>query len=398
MLSDKVSLVAVLPLLEWLMQKTSIRLAPYLLLLGVVSIGCSSGGSTDESTSFTTFPFETSGDGDGDGDSVGDGDGDGDGEPGDGDGDGEPGDGDGDGEPGPLCGDGVVEGAEECDDGNPSDGDMCTNACANAVCGDGIVQEGIEACDDGNDVEDDGCTSACAMFTCGNGEVEPGETCDDGNVDETDFCTNACMMATCGDGHVWAGNEACDDGNMENTDDCIMGCVPAACGDNYVWANNEDCDEGGVSSQTCDSDCSTVTCGDGFVNEDAGEECDDGNDVGNDGCANDCTSTSSCLNNNQWMPVNCSTMQWVWSSDRINAPSLAQANAMHVLWTGCSHSGVANTCSLDGTGWVSTQVTAMAGCNANWYHLGGSYTGNCGGHDGDQIRRLALGPNDCYAY
>jgi cysteine-rich repeat protein len=153
-----------------------------------------------------------------------------------------------------------------------------------------------------------------------------------------------------------------------------------------------------MTSATCDGDCSIVTCGDGFQNEEAGEECDDGNMVENDACTNSCESNSTCLNNPQWMAVNCSTNQWVWSSDRVNAPTLQLANSMHVLWTGCSHGCVTNTCSLDGTGWVSTQVTAMAGCNATWYHIGGSYTGNCGGHDGDQVRRLALGPNDCYAY
>jgi cysteine-rich repeat protein len=141
-----------------------------------------------------------------------------------------------------------------------------------------------------------------------------------------------------------------------------------------------------------------VACGDGFTNDLAGEECDDGNNSNNDGCDSTCNAESSCLNNQQWMPVNCSTGQWVWSSDRVNAPSLAQANAMHVLWTGCSHGGVTNTCSLDGQGWVSTQTFVMNGCNATWYHLGGSYTGNCGGHDGDVVRRLALGPNDCYPY
>jgi hypothetical protein len=111
-----------------------------------------------------------------------------------------------------------------------------------------------------------------------------------------------------------------------------------------------------------------------------------------------CVDPKVCATNPLWQPVNCSTTQWVWSSDRTLAPTLAQANASRILWTGCSHGGVANTCSLTGTGWVSTQVTTMSGCNATWYHLGGSYTGNCGGHDGDQVRRLVLGPNDCYVY
>ncbi len=52
-----------------------------------------------------------------------------------------------------LCGDGVVEGDEVCDDGNDVDTDMCTNACEEAACGDGLVYEGVEACDDGNDID-----------------------------------------------------------------------------------------------------------------------------------------------------------------------------------------------------------------------------------------------------
>ena len=45
----------------------------------------------------------------------------------------------------PVCGDGVVEAPqEECDDGNTDDGDGCTAACKNAVCGDGIVNVNAE--------------------------------------------------------------------------------------------------------------------------------------------------------------------------------------------------------------------------------------------------------------
>ena len=103
---------------------------------------CGGGGSSDGETGGTeagvdptisgtdtdtpeTGDASQTGDGDGD---PGDGDGDGDGEPGDGDG--EPGDGDGDGD-GDTCGNGVVDGNEECDDGNDIDDDDCTNACKN---------------------------------------------------------------------------------------------------------------------------------------------------------------------------------------------------------------------------------------------------------------------------
>jgi len=60
-----------------------------------------------------------------------------------------------------TCGNNIVEEGEECDDGNIIDNDGCTNACTNAVCGDGIVQFFVEACDDGNTVDGDGCDSTC---------------------------------------------------------------------------------------------------------------------------------------------------------------------------------------------------------------------------------------------
>jgi len=131
----------------------------------------------------------------------------------------------------------------------------------------------------------------------------------------------------------------------------------------------------------------------------AGDVHDNGNANANDGCSPVCKKeVGSCLNNPKWMPVNCTTTKWVWSSDKAQAMTLALANTKKVLWSGCTHAPAANTCSLDGKGWVSTQQYVMAGCNATWYHLGGEYTGNCGGHDGDSIRRLALTQTDCYDY
>lgn len=60
------------------------------------------------------------------------------------------------------------------------------------------------------------------------------------------------------------------------------------CGDGEVGRPVEDCDEGGGESETCDEDCTTPTCGDGLVNEAAGEECDDGRQEDGDGCSADC--------------------------------------------------------------------------------------------------------------
>jgi large repetitive protein len=86
----------------------------------------------------------------------------------------------------PDCGDGIIDTAEQCDDGNTVDGDGCSRTCSieggpggnagmggaggsvggggtggmMAECGNGMVEAG-EQCDDGNDVTLDGCESDC---------------------------------------------------------------------------------------------------------------------------------------------------------------------------------------------------------------------------------------------
>ncbi|MBN2802383.1 MAG: fibro-slime domain-containing protein [Deltaproteobacteria bacterium] len=84
----------------------------------------------------------------------------------------------------PGCGNGVLEPAEECDDGNIIDGDGCSPLCTRspdcastgvctALCGDAIVMS-QEACDDGNLINGDGCSSVCT--------IETGFTCTPGNA------------------------------------------------------------------------------------------------------------------------------------------------------------------------------------------------------------------------
>src|SRR5581483_2856833 len=72
-----------------------------------------------------------------------------------------------------TCGNGVVEGDEQCDDGNRDNADACKNNCTNAVCGDGVVADPGEQCDDGNTTPNDGCTD-CKIdgATCGANGVE----------------------------------------------------------------------------------------------------------------------------------------------------------------------------------------------------------------------------------
>ena len=106
---------------------------------------------------------------------------------------------------GAQCGNNVIESPEECDDGmhcsdgtecitnplicgDPLDcqprtgfGDECDASCKSEnvqVCGNWIV-EGNEQCDDGNVISGDGCDEVCMLeVSCGNGIVEGIEECD----------------------------------------------------------------------------------------------------------------------------------------------------------------------------------------------------------------------------
>lgn len=166
----------------------------------------------------------------------------------------------------------------------------CTSKDPASFCGDG-VRDLDEQCDDGNAIAGDGCTDTCRIeipASCGNGVIDDEETCDDG--EETSACDVDCTPVACGDAirNVAAG-EACDDGNTENGDGCSDDCnleLPPFCGDGNV-GGDETCDAGG-ETETCDDDCTAVACGDGNLNEAAGEACDDGNTIDDDGCSASC--------------------------------------------------------------------------------------------------------------
>jgi cysteine-rich repeat protein len=142
-----------------------------------------------------------------------------------------------------------VVGAETCDDGNTLSGDGCSEFCLTedcwdcssgvcvpklpfvdggschglpgAFCGDGILQ-GAEECDEGADNSDQdhgGCSTHCRYLLCGDGIVTLPEECDLGADSNTAApygdpagCTNACTRPHyCGDGHVdFEYGEECD--------------------------------------------------------------------------------------------------------------------------------------------------------------------------------------------
>lgn len=145
------------------------------------------------------------------------------------------------------------------------------------VCGDGVVGGG-EGCDDGaqnSDTAPGACRTDCAPARCGDGVVDPGEACDDaGLIDKPcDYGVEAC--------------ERCD---------AACAVVPGEarwCGDGEVDVDaGEACDEGAANSDSevdrCRSDCQPARCGDGVV--DSGERCDEGelNGLVAGGCSASC--------------------------------------------------------------------------------------------------------------
>ncbi len=184
-------------------------------------------------------------------------------------------------------------------DGPCNDGNLCTvgDYCHLGEC---IAADDF-VCDDGNDCTDDSC----------NGEVgcqfiPNSAPCDDGNACTVD---DGCKAGWCAAGAV----ALCTDDNpcTDNTCDPDSGCLvtnnSAACDDGDPCTVTDACSDGqciGTGELPCSdgNDCTldscatgqgclftpiTPCCGNG--DKEGGEACDDGNDVDDDGCRNDCT-------------------------------------------------------------------------------------------------------------
>jgi len=77
--------------------------------------------------------------------------------------------------------------------------------------------------------------------------------------------------------------ELCDDGNDIDTDACNSRCGPPTCGNGKV-ESGEECDDGNRDDgDACLSSCAKAQCGDGKVRVGV-EECDDGNTLTTDAC------------------------------------------------------------------------------------------------------------------
>ena len=122
-----------------------------------------------------------------------------------------------------VCGDGKIEAPENCEgdvflEQRPAQ-DCNLNTCIAEYCGDGLVN-GSEQCDDGNNENGDDCDSACGQWgICGNRQ------CDDGESVYTcpEDCLNSC------------GNGICEEQDQEDYNSCPADCMHGdpGCGDGF---------------------------------------------------------------------------------------------------------------------------------------------------------------------
>ena len=176
-----------------------------------------------------------------------------------------------------ICGDGLIRGAEECD---PVDWISETDPAKQAE----LKQKAVF----------DGCTTACKLQPhCGNSKIEKGEQCDT----EAAWCDN-CMLKyddpnhRCGDG-IKQEHEECDGSDgVSGAQICLATCRISGCPDGIVDANaGEECDDGNeVDDDNCTNACKRPICGDGITQKWLGEACDDGkNDGSYGGCGLGCS-------------------------------------------------------------------------------------------------------------
>jgi cysteine-rich repeat protein len=142
--------------------------------------------------------------------------------------------------PSPLCGNNILNGFEECDDGNTRDLDGCSSYCLyeRGTCGDRVVQSLLgEQCEPGiqNMLP---CAESCRYFlvSCGDGKPNAGEACDQGLQNSNlpgSLCRPDCSLARCGDRILDTG-EQCDDGNRLPGDRCDAFCRMERAGANQT--------------------------------------------------------------------------------------------------------------------------------------------------------------------
>ncbi|CAK61015.1 unnamed protein product (macronuclear) [Paramecium tetraurelia] len=156
--------------------------------------------------------------------------------------------------------------------------ELSNNLLCVPICGDGVIQE-YESCDDTNEQQFDGCYQCQSMcqLECLQCIASQCYKCMDGSK-----LINFKCVSECGDGLIaLLQNEQCDDQNNESNDGCFE--CKFECSQNCILCNlNLDCFQCQKYYEPQNKVCTPI-CGDGIVIEEF-EQCDDGNDIQDDGC------------------------------------------------------------------------------------------------------------------
>lgn len=135
-------------------------------------------------------------------------------------------------------------------------------------CQDGVINTG-EECDDGNSNNDDSCPNDCQFAVCGDSVIEGEEQCEPPN---SLSCLSNCLLRSAGGGGGGNLSSASGNASYHTREE-----PPDGCGNGIVdYDKDEECDEGtrfnGMG--TCSYSCKTLFCGDGVISPHTGEDCE----------------------------------------------------------------------------------------------------------------------------